>query len=68
MPKEIHPLDAVMPNDLCARCDEHPPEFFFVFTHTFMGKNGVVKLGFCSNECHTAFVRGIHAAQELTVL
>lgn len=64
----MYPLDALMPNDLCARCDEEEAVFSHVFKTSFGPEESQIKLGFCSVRCEAAFVQGITAAKELQTL
>lgn len=58
-----------MPESMCARCGVNPPEFWEFFCyHGTAGVREDQSLGFCSNECLSAFSEGIKAAKELTVL
>ena len=69
---EVDLLEALMPEDQCARCGDREPEFWFVFScRTVQERDGIlentVKLGFCSNECCAVFARGIEGVNEVPV-
>lgn len=58
-------LEALMPEGLCARCGQEEPRFHVVFSTSRMGEEASVTLGFCSNDCETAFVQAIPAVKSL---
>ena len=72
---EVDLLEALMPEDQCARCGDREPEFWFLFncrtpqeSKTEPGTvENTVKLGFCSNECCAVFARGIEGVNEVPV-
>jgi hypothetical protein len=57
-------LETLMPNDLCARCDDAEPAFFRIF----QSPDGPVHLGFCGNDCEFAFCAGIEGIRHSQVV
>jgi hypothetical protein len=57
--------NVLMPEGLCARCDEKKPTFWVMFTTSQFGEESTHELGFCGNDCQAAFVQAIPAMDSL---
>lgn len=57
--------EVLMPEGLCARCDEGEPSFWMMFSVNGFGEEELLTLGFCSNECFADFCSGAQAVKSL---
>jgi hypothetical protein len=57
--------EVLMPEGLCARCDEKKPTFWVMFSTSQFGEESTHELGFCGNDCQAAFVQAIPAMDSL---